>query len=116
MNCYVYNPFKKHSLPLEITKANTLFYPESAMTTEEQFNTARPRDFHIVTDSPFLVSLYKRHEVFILERGKWVTPDFQTYGCSYNTIMRRFFNAPCIPQAVLDGKTTNCMGFKKSFK
>ena len=118
MNCYVYNPYKKYSLPDEIMdKSITMFYPEKAMTMDDQFNTSRPRDFHIVTDSPFLVSLYKRHEVFYLERGKWVNPDFQTYGCSYDCIMNRLWKyGQSIPQAVLNGKVTNCMGNKVKYK
>jgi hypothetical protein len=119
MNCYIYNENSKHSLPSKVMdKSITLFYPEKSMTMEQQFKTARPRDFHIVTDSPFLVSLYKNHEVFYLQGKKWIQPTFQTYGCAYRTIMSRLWNAPCIPQAVLDGKVTNILGMEldKNFK
>jgi len=117
MNCYVLDPHSKYSLPNEVmNKDITLFYPEAGMTTNQLFTTTRPRDFHIVTDSPFLVPLYDRREVFILVRGKWVNPEFQTYGCSYNRISDLWKDSCSIPRAVLDGKTNNCMGGKKVYK
>ena len=91
MKCYVYPPelSAKYSLPDEIMdKSITLFYPEAGMTQNQLFRTARPRDFHIVTDSPFLVPLFDMWDVYYLERGKWRNPNFQTYGCSYNVAMK----------------------------
>lgn len=112
MNCYVTNPRSNAEYPSELTKDNTLFYPESKMTTFQCFTTSRPRDFHIVTDCPFLVSLYDKKEVFIWKDDKWANPDFQTYGTSYSIIIDDIFEyGRSIPQAVIDGKTTNCMGY-----
>jgi hypothetical protein len=92
-----------------------LFYPEAGMTTLQCFQTSRPRDYHIVTDCPYLVGLYDMQEVFIWKKGKWVNPDFQTYGCSFNLITMKLFGfTSTIPQAVLDGKTTNCMGYPET--
>jgi hypothetical protein len=112
MNCYVMNPLNGAPIPEGINKSNTLFYPEAGMTTQQQFETARPRDFHIVTDSPFLVPLYDRLEVFIWEDGEWKHPDVQTYGAGYSRILTSVFGGPNIPRAVYDGKVTNCMGSK----
>jgi hypothetical protein len=99
-----------------MNKDITLFYPEAGMSTNQLFTTSRPRDYHIVTDSPFLVPLYDRLEVFILVRGKWVNPDFQTYGCSYSRAMRLWNEMTEIPAYALDGKVTNCMGSKLRYK
>jgi hypothetical protein len=113
MNCYVTNPKDGSVYPSELDKDNTLFYPESGMTTMECFTSSRPRDFHIVTDCPYLVSLYDCKEVFIWRDGKWVNPDFQTYGCSFSIIIDNIFGYQhSIPQAVIDSKgVTNCMGY-----
>ena len=114
MNCYVTNPKEGSIFPSELNKDNTLFYPEAGMTTMEKFTTSRPRDFHIVTDCPYLVSLYSFHEVFIWRNGKWENPNFQTYGCSYEIITSNIWEYQnSIPQAVIDSKgVTNCMGYK----
>ena len=112
-NCYVANPRDGSVYPSELNKDNTLFYPEAGMTTLQQCQTGQPRDFHIVTDSHLLVPLYDRRKVFIWREGKWINPDFQTYGCSYDLVLTQIFGyGSSIPQAVLDGKTTNCMGHK----
>ena len=118
MNCYIYNPSSKYDLPEEIMdKSITLFYPEAGMSTQQCLHSSTPRDFHIVTDCPYLVSLYSRHQVFYLERGKWKNPDFQTYGCSFDTILQKLWNyESSIPKMVLDGKVTNCMGSKLRYK
>jgi hypothetical protein len=61
-----------------------------------------------------LVSLYDRKEVFYYckETKEWINPDFQTYGCSYNIILSQLWNCDnSIPQAVIDGKITNVMGY-----
>jgi hypothetical protein len=113
MNCYIANIKDGSVYPPELNKENTLFYPEQNMTTLECFETGRPSEFHIVTDSIFLVPLFDRDEVFIWKKNKWVNPDFQTYGCSYTRIMDLFGITSSIPRATLDGKTTNVMGHPK---
>ncbi len=113
MNCYVTHPTKKSKLPVDLDKDNTLFYPESRMTTEQCFKTSRPKDYHIVTDCPFLISLYSREEVFLWKNGNWENPNIQTYGTSYNLIIDVIFGYEySIPQAVISKKgVTNCMGY-----
>ena len=113
MNCYVTSP-KAHSiLPEELNKDNTLYYPESRMTTDQCFKTSRPSEYHIVTDSPFLISLYDYNEVFIWIKNKWINPKIQTYGTSYNIIISEIFDYNnSIPQAVINSnKVNNCMGY-----
>jgi len=110
MNCYISNPKNGATLPPNINKDNTLFYPENGMTTSELFTTTIPENFHIVTDNPFLVPLYKKEEVFIWKDNEWVHPDFQTYGSAYQYVIRRIFGGYEMPRAVLNGTITNCMG------
>jgi hypothetical protein len=111
MNCYIKSQDSDAVLPADINKDNTLFYPETGMTTQQMFTSSVPRDYHIVTDSPFLVSLYKKLEVFIWINNEWFNPDMQTYGASYDYIIKRLFGGFDIPKSVLDGTITNCMGY-----
>ena len=114
MNCYVTNYQDGVELPPELNKSNTLFFPEQGMTTHEQLTSGRPRDFHIVTDCPFLVPLYSCDDVYVWHQQdkQWRRPSFQTYGCSFTLVIQNIFGGKGIPQAVLDGKTTNVMGCK----
>jgi len=116
MNCYVVNPNEAYELPKVLNKENTLFFPEQSMSTQECFTTTRPRDFHIVTNSVFLVGLYTQVEVFIWDKkkGVWVNPELQTYGASYLLIMMQVFGyTNTIPQSCISRKEcTNCMGSK----
>lgn len=114
MNCYVTNPSQGSSLPRELTLENTLFYPEQGMTTAELLYSGAPASFHIVTDSPFLVPLYPRLEVFLWVDGEWANPNFETYGLSYTKVIMQVFGYPyTIPAAAADGNTTNIMGHGK---
>jgi len=83
------------------------------MTTSELIHTATPKDYNIVTDSPFLIPLYDNNDVFVWEEDEqeWINPDIQTYGCDYSIILDRIFKIKQkIPSFCLDGKVTNCMG------
>lgn len=114
MNCYVASQLSNVEFPPELTKENTLFYPETRMSTYECFTTSKPKDFHIVTDNPFLVSLYDKKEVFVWKKNKWINPEKQTFGASYHYIIEEVFEYPhTIPISIINGKTTNCMGFNK---
>jgi hypothetical protein len=114
-DCYVMNVCSGAVLPDEVNnKDATIFYPETRMTTEECFKTSRPSEYHIVTDCPFLVSLYETRHVWIWRDGKWIHPDFNTFGASYSMIIMNLFDYPnTIPQAIINGKTTNCMGYNR---
>lgn len=113
MKCYVNNPLSGIKLPTELTKENTLFYPENQMTTWQQFTSSRPVHFHIVTDSPFLVALYGQEDVLVwgASRKQWEEPGFQTRACSYSMIISKLWNNPYnIPLTIADRNATNCMG------
>jgi hypothetical protein len=112
MNCYIKSQDSDAVLPAGINKDNALFYPENAMTTQEMFTSTVPQNLHIITDSPFLIPLYKKSEVFIWKNNEWINPDMQTYGASYEYVIKRLFNGGDIPKSVLDGTVTNCMGYK----
>jgi|SRR6476620_6405244 len=112
MNCYIAE-CGKQQIPQGITKDNCIFFPEAGMTTRELWTSARPRDFHIMTDSAVLVSLYDRREVFIYdeERG-WINPDIQTYGAAVDHILLNIWNLTYSQNhTVIDSKlATNCLG------
>lgn len=114
MNCYVKPQFtEKYDLPKGIDKENTLFYPEAGMSMQQMHRTTTPKHFNIFTDCPYLVNLYKQEEVFIWDEksNKWINPDMNTYGASYNLIIMRIFKITnTIPAFVNDGQVTNCMG------
>ena len=116
MNCYVNNPRSGHELPPGLDKDNTLFYPEKSMTTDDMVRSGKPGDLHVVTDCHFLVCLYDRKEVFCFdkENNEWTNPEIQTYGASFSLILQEIwgFNGS-ISHAVLDGRTTNVMGYNR---
>lgn len=114
MFCYVTNPKSGSKLPHTLNLGNTLFYPEKYMTIEEQATSGRPKDFHIVTNSPDLVGLYSTHEVHVWDKSKkkWVNPSFQTYGACLTVIRSEIFGINAsIPQACISNElVTNIMG------
>ena len=84
------------------------------MTLYEQWTSGRPRDFHIVTDSPDLVGLYSRREVFVWDEKEqsWVNPSQETYGADIQVIRAEVFGVKAaIPGAVVGREfVTNVMG------
>ena len=113
MNCYIAPQDRDYELPKHLDKDNTIFYPETGMTTFELHTSSVPKDFHIVTDSHFLAPLYKKEEVFIFKNGEWVNPDINTYGSSYDYILHHLWSIKIsIPRAIYDGQVTNVVGRK----
>lgn len=110
--CYVSYPTQCDPYPKKLNRENTLFYPEARMSIQAQHTSGRPLRYHVVTNSPDLVGLYDREEVWIYskEEKRWVHPDFQTYACDLSRIRQLFGIQAAIPRACLDGKTTNVMG------
>ena len=111
--CFVASQKRDYDLPSFLNKGNTIYFPETEMTTNELLHTGRPNGFNIVTDSHFLVGLYDCDEVYYYD-GKlkeWINPDFQTLGTSYNIILHKLWKYKnTIPKAILDGEITNIMG------
>jgi len=110
MKCYIASQNRNFDLPPELNKENTLYYPESSMSTNDLLNTGVPLDYNIVTDCHFLIPLYDKYDVFIFENGHWVNPDMQTFGRSYNLILFDFWKGKSIPNAIFNGVITNVMG------
>ena len=114
-NCYIMSQRAMHERPKGLDKDNTLFFPESGMTTHDLVHSGRPKDYHIITDSHFLVGLYSRHEVFIFDNkdNRWINPGLQTYGTSRELLLSELWGIESsIQMAVLNGNVTNCMGRK----
>lgn len=115
MNCYIKSQKSNVGYPDFLNKENTLFYPEQAMTLHDMMYTGKPDIFHIVTDCPFLVGLYKEEEVFIFneKEQKWENPNFQTYGTSYNILLNKLWGfRNTIPITVIGTyEITNVMGY-----
>jgi hypothetical protein len=115
MKCYVFHSKRPGELPLDILNmGNTLFYPEKTMSVMQQCTSGVPRGFHIVTDSPFLVGLYSREDVYMWseEYQRWVHPNVQTYGANFEVILSHVFGyTNGIAGAVISNKyVTNVMG------
>ena len=115
MKCYINNPRNGATLPWNLDKVNTMFYPEQSMTTYEMHTSSRPKDLNIVTDCPDLVALYEAENVFVWRDGKWKSCEelrFNPYATSLSLIRSELFGIEhTIPVALVDGsKVTNCMG------
>jgi len=66
-------------------RTDLIMYPENRMNLFERKCGVRYEN-SIVTESSQLISCYDRRNVFVWENGKWVNPEDQTYGCSYEII------------------------------
>lgn len=42
----------------------------------------------IITESPYMICMYDRRDVFIFREGRWVNPDIQTFACSFDFILQ----------------------------
>jgi len=113
MNCYVSHNLHLPNIPEGITRKNTIFFPEKTMSIMDQHRSGCPDKFHIVTNSPDLVGLYDREDVFVWneEDKRWEHPFCQTYAADLCSIRQEVFGINvAIPRATVDGDTTNCMG------
>jgi hypothetical protein len=109
-NCYV--PLSRnYPIPKHLTLDNTIFWPEKRMTTMEKWYSGCPKDFHVVTDEPILVTLYPRESVFVWNGESWRNPNVQTFGANPSNLLYPIWGYQHgIVQAVIDGKITNVMG------
>lgn len=98
-----------------LNKDNTIFWPENRMTLHDILHSSRPAEYHVITNEPRLISLYKKSNVFKLVDRKLESPKFETYGASFDMILNWIGYEYTIPAAVIDSKlVTNCMGYKVS--
>lgn len=66
--------------PITHRRHELLWYPEIAMSLFKQY-AYRPYVQSIVTENPWLITLYDREKVRIVyEDGSWQLPQYQTYG------------------------------------
>jgi len=81
-----------------------LWYPERAMTLFDQY-TYRPYVKSIVTENPWLITLYDREKVRIVyDDGSWQLPQYQTYGAGFEHMVHNVLNIPSsVAAMVLDG-------------
>jgi hypothetical protein len=114
MNCYIKLDDNGLGLPKGINKDNALFFPERGMSTRDLLHTCSTDSYHVITQSPFIIPLYKKEEVFIQNsNGEWGNVGFQTYGASYDTILNEIWETKySTASSTIDGYITNCLGRK----
>lgn len=90
--------------PIAERRHDLLWYPERAMTLHDQY-LYRPYVQSIVTENPWLIGLYDRERVMIVEEdGSWRTPPYQTYGASNDMIVTHILGiTSSVAGQVLDG-------------
>lgn len=108
-NCFVYVQgneidIEKFYELVRLSKCDELIlYPERAMTFVDSV-CYRPYVKSVVTENPFVISSYKRDNVWLLEKGEWVNPSQQTYGASVNLIACSILHNPnTIPMLIVSG-------------
>ena len=93
-NCYILmqgNWIHPHA---PIMRVEMIWYPERAMTAFEQY-LYRPYVQSVVTENPWVISLYDRERVWIVdEDGAWRNPPYQTYGGDFSHVVSHIMNFP----------------------
>jgi len=109
-NCFVYvqgneADMQKYFDLVRLSKDDkVILYPERAMTLVDTV-CYQPFVKSVVTENPWIISCYKRDNVWILEEGRWINPDCQTFGASVNFITLDILNVHgTIPLIVMTGK------------
>ncbi len=90
--------------PIAYRRSELIWYPERSLTLAGQY-TYKPYVQSIVTECAWLISLYDRERVRVLnEDGYWVTPNIQTYASSAEIITHHLLRIPSTVAAMpLDG-------------
>lgn len=108
-NCYVVargrDDDKKAYLDLLYKHKNDLVtFPEDGMRFIDSV-TYLPYNKSIVTENPYLISSYDRRSVWVLNNGKWINPNEQTFGSSVNVIENNLLgygsSIPILPEMKL---------------
>ena len=84
MNCYAV-------VDIEPKIIDYTAYPEKKLTLNELVNYSKSFYGDVTTQSPFIVSSYKTENVYIFANGKWINPDFNTFGASIELIYEKIF-------------------------
>lgn len=74
------------SNPVFNGKNNYITYPEQGYTLTELVCGVAFEE-PIITESPFIISNYRRESVWIFRDGQWVNPEMETFGASFNRIL-----------------------------
>ena len=91
--------------PIAHHQHNLLWYPERWLRMQEQY-MYRPYEKSVVTENPWIISLYDRQRVFVVSKdnGKWTNPNYQTFGASLDVISSYVLEIPSsVAAMVLDG-------------
>ena len=97
--CFVYiqgnkKDIEKYYELVRLSKDDKLIlYPERGLSFVDQVCYI-PYEKSILTENPWLISTYSRKSVWILENGKWINPEMQTYGASQSLITMNILNYP----------------------
>lgn len=70
-------------------KGEHLFYPEVYMSFEEQFKAFDKICDVVVTNSPILLSQFKRSQVYIYQNSRLEPIDFNPYGTDFSILAKR---------------------------
>ena len=103
-HCYVL-PFGNWMHPhAPIMRDKMIWYPERAMNLYDEY-AYRPYVQSIVTESPWLITLYDRERVRVVyEDGSWQCPQYQTYAADVGHILTHLLGLPSHVAAMpLDG-------------
>ena len=90
--------------PIAHRRFELLWYPETAMNLVDQY-AYRPYVQSIVTENPWLITLYDRERVRIVyEDGSWQCPQYQTYAADVGHVFSHLLELPSHVAAMpLDG-------------
>lgn len=66
-------------------KHELVIFPENGLSFID-IVTYLPYNKSIVTENPYLISSYSKHEVWVLKNGEWENPSEQTFGADINLI------------------------------
>ena len=103
-NCYVLLRVDEVH-PITYQRYDLVWYPEDSMTLLDTIQY-KPYVRSIVTENPWLISMYDKDKVLIWskEYKRWITQHRQTYGASVNMIMMTILGIrQTIPSGALDG-------------
>ena len=89
--------------PITYDRFQFVWYPEREMTLLDTVQY-RPFEKSVVTENPWIIACYPRENVRIWKEGRWVMPEFNTYGASVNKITMGLLGIrQTIPSTALDG-------------
>lgn len=103
-HCYVLKQGNWVHPHAPIMRDKMVWYPERSKTLHDQY-LYRPYVQSIVTENPWLIALYDREKVFVVEEnGEWRRPNYQTYAMDVGQCLTHILGIPSSVAALpLDG-------------